>query len=277
MHMDAIQDVSAFGRLGMDARKDLGRRIAERLGDGWRAGEPAEGLDGLPLHHAATGLPFVVVPGGSFEMGLTATDLAELRAYLRASGAPDWESDYDYLDRQSENLRPPHQVRVHPFVVARARLLGEEVERLSEGRFRGAYCYNLRWREARELAASHGLRLPSEAEHEWLARDGGRYSFTLDSARRLEEIEGDSELLHSRFGVRDLCDDQWAEDDYHPSYEGAPDTSIPWMNGMNSGVARGIGAPENVDEPHQIASLLAALRSNETHGKACIRFARDLP
>jgi formylglycine-generating enzyme required for sulfatase activity len=274
MIKELLEDVTAFARLGIEERKSLGRSIAAALGDGWSADDPAEDLDALPLAHQPTGLSFVVVPGGAFEMGLTEDDLAELRTTMGEA----WDDDIAAsLERDAARLRPVRRVQVRPFLVARGYLQAQEVERLSGGRFQGDYCYRLGWGDARQLAASHGFRLASEAELEWLARDGGRSRFTLDAARKLEEIEGDSELLRSRFGVLDLFETQWAEDDYHPSYEGAPDTSVPWMNGAGTGVARGLSRPEYVEEPHQITGLLAALRTNETQKEACVRFARDLP
>lgn len=274
MTKQALQDVTEFARLGIEERRGLGRSLAAALGDGWSAEEPAADLDALPLVHQPTGLAFVVVPGGSFTMGLTDDGLAALRAAMGDA----WDDDIAAsLERDAARLRPVRRVHVKPFLVARGYLQAKEVERLSGGQFQGDYCYRLGWSDARRLAASHGFRLASEAELEWLARDGGRSAFTLDAARRLEEIGGDSELLRSRFGVLDPFETQWAEDDYHPSYEGAPDTSAPWMNGTGTGVARGLSRPEYVEEPHQITGLLAALRTNETQKEACIRFARDLP
>ena len=67
------------------------------------------------------------------------------------------------------------------------------------------------------------------AELEWLARDGDRFHFALDGARRHEEVRGDSRLLRSRFGIVDIFEQQWVEDDFHPTYEGAPTTSAPWI------------------------------------------------
>jgi formylglycine-generating enzyme required for sulfatase activity len=270
----ALRDVTEFSRLGIEERKSLARSIVAKLGEAWSAEEPSDDLDALPLRHQPTGLSFVVVPGGEFEMGLTEDDLAELRAYM----GPEWTPEFaEHLEDQSADVRPVHRVRVNPFIVARAYLSAKEVERLSGGRFQGMYCYRIGWQDARQFAASSGFRLPSEAELEWLARDGGRTHFTLDAARKLEEIKGNSELLRSRFGTSDLFETQWAEDDYHPSYEGAPASSIPWMNGTGTGVARGLSRPEYVDEPEQITGVLAALRTNESQEEAVVRFARDLP
>ncbi|WP_437954915.1 hypothetical protein WME76_25550 [Sorangium sp. So ce119] len=270
----SLDDITDVARLGIEERRSLCRSLAASLGDGWSAGEPTEDLDALPLVHQPTGLAFVVVPGGAFEMGLTEEDVAELRACMGDAWNDDIAAN---LARDAASLGPVRRVQVSPFLVARSYLQAKEVERLSGGRFQGDYCYRLGWADARQLAASHGFRLASEAELEWLARDGGRSAFTLDAARRLEEIGGDSELLRSRFGVLDLFETQWAEDDYHPSYEGAPDTSAPWRSGAGTGVARGLSRPEYVEEPHQITGLLAALRTNETQREATLRFARDLP
>jgi hypothetical protein len=110
-----------------------------------------------------------------------------------------------------------------------------------------------------------------------VARDGGRTHFVLDAATKLEASRGDSEKIPSRLGLADLFIQQWAEDDFHPTFEGAPPDASPWMLGDACGVGTGWTMPEDVDEPNQVIGLLAALRTARDQKKAAVRLARALP
>jgi hypothetical protein len=99
--------------------------------------------------------------------------------------------------------------------------------------------------------------LLSEAEHEWLARDGKQLAFTLDcvaSVRARREPR-------SRFSIKNLHFEEWMEDDWHPIYEAAPTSSVPWLSGDPRGVYRG-------------GLLLSAVQSDSEYvlGFAALRF-----
>ena len=272
MFSEAIADVVRLSSLGPEERGRLVQRIADRLGADWKPGEASSAPLGLPLVHGPTGLAFSAIAGGTFDMGLTEVDLAEARTYF------EWGEEFTKIfERGTTEQRPVHRVRVRPFLFGTSPLEGEEVVRFSQGLVSAPGDARFSRRQVIDVSASLGFRLPSEAELEWLCRDGGVTSFTLDAARKLDETGGDSRKLHSRFGALGLFDDQWAADDYHPTYEGAPDTSVPWMDGLGEGVCRGGCSPEYVDEPHQIVGLLASMRSNGTMARARVRLARDIP
>ncbi|XXX81734.1 hypothetical protein WMF30_23530 [Sorangium sp. So ce134] len=263
-----LRDLRELRLAGPEERRRATEALAARLGDGWRAAEPAPDEDSLPLVHEPTGLAFAAVPGGALDMGLSDEDIEE------ASEHVDWTSPVArWVDRAAASARPVHRVEVRPFLCARALLDGGRLDELSRGRLAGDAVERA---DALALARSLGLRLPSEAELEWLARDGGACRFTLDAARRFEAIRGDDRLLRSRFGVRDLHRAQWAEDDWHPTYDGAPGTSLPWAGGDPGGVHRGGFRLIALQSPEELLHALAALRGRQL--RACgLRLASSVP
>jgi formylglycine-generating enzyme required for sulfatase activity len=234
----------------------------ERLGEGWAAEEPDRAEDCLPVRHRLTDLRFVAIPGGCFEMGLSEADLEEASAHV------DWTAAVASMFRRlARSARPVHPVDVTPFLCARSLLDRPKVKELSHGRLDFDA---LPRAEARSLAHSLGLRLPAEAELEWLMRDGGRTSFTLDAARGEKR---------SRFGVDKLFSGQWAEDDWHPNYDGAPAVSALWLDGDPNGVYRGGKVPEEMQSREELLFLLAGVRG---YGKrqpsfVGVRLAADIP
>jgi formylglycine-generating enzyme required for sulfatase activity len=125
--------------------------------------------------------------------------------------------------------------------------------------------------DALSLAGILGFRLPSEAELEWLARDGGAAPFLLNAAS--------SAAPRSRFGVERLHYGEWAADDWHPSYDGAPQDSATWRGGEPCGVFRAGTPPANMQSPEDLIFLLSAVRGQgtETLGFVGMRLAADLP
>ena len=219
-------------------------------------------------------LRFVVVPGGHFEMGLTQADLDELSQYI------DWTRRVRLItDGMRERATPTRQVVVAPFVVAERPLLHAELE-LFDPEVRSP---DLARNDALGIAARMGMRLPSEAELEWLARDGGRCSFIVDGGRAWSE--NDAWPSCGTFGIRALNDGEWAADDWHASYEGAPTTSEAWMQGDACGVFRGELAYGTDQDPSELCLGLAAHRNrgarpedrDSDHAFFPIRPAFDLP
>ncbi|MEZ4302982.1 MAG: hypothetical protein R3B70_49115 [Polyangiaceae bacterium] len=271
MTMQSLSDIRTFQSLSTEARGELAEAVAARLGPEFAPEEQEEGVCALLFRHLTSGLVLALVPGGGFEMGLTGADIAELRDFLQSE-----DLMREALEGATSEMLPAHRVEVAPFLIARELLGAAEVERLSNLRFKGPNCSMLHRDEARDLARSLGFRLVSEAELEWIQREGGTCSFTLDAARKLEEIGRDSTLLTSRLGIVELFDEQWVEDDYHATYDGAPSTSSPWMDGDPAGVFRGGSGPEYVDEPQQVVGILAAMRGNGAMAQARIRLALDI-
>src|SRR5262249_42532259 len=147
--MRELADVHAFHALDLEARAELGRELAQKLGPAWRGEQPVAEEDALPVVHVASGVSCVVVPGGEFQMGLTERDLEEAAEHV------DWTSEVADLAKQvAERARPVHTVRVRPFVCARRRLDVPQAVALSGGKLEidsGTRA------EAKELASALGL------------------------------------------------------------------------------------------------------------------------
>lgn len=256
---DALQllgDLDDFLAASGDARARALATLARRLGQEWAAEALVPGEDGLPLLHRASGLRFVAVPGGRFEMGFSPADLDVAADFLQSDPGA-----MEYVEELTATARPPRSVLVRPFLLARE-LLAEHGEPVDLDRD-----------EALRRAASAGLRLPSEAELEWIARDGGELTFTLEGASQLDPTK-----LVSRFGVAQFHLYQWASDDWHPSFDGAPTDSSSWGGGGANGVYRSGFDLRGSQAEADVALALAAVRSPGDGAQRChLRLARDVP
>ena len=170
-----------------------------------------------------SGYELVWVPGGEFEMGST---------------EDDWE-------------KPVHRVSLEGFYMGRFTVTNREYGRFLEatGYREPVYWadrkYNqpdqpvvgVSWSDAKAFGRWAGLSLPSEAQWEYACRAGTttRY-YAGDLEEDLEKVgwynENSGGRLHSvgekgpnDFGLYDMHGNvwEWCEDDYHDSYEGAPE------------------------------------------------------
>ncbi|WP_129347302.1 formylglycine-generating enzyme family protein [Sorangium cellulosum] len=265
---EILNDPLALHQAGVDDRRRAIDALVAQLGDAWLADQPALDEDSLPLVHRPTGLTFVAVPGGEFEMGLSDEDIEE------ASEHVDWTSPVArWIDNAAASARPVHRVNVRPFLCARALLDSARIHASADRPLDGE---SVQRSDALAVARALGFRLPSEAELEWLSRDGGAYRFTLDAARQFGAVDGDDRLLRSRFGVRDLHRSQWAEDDWHPTYDGAPATSLPWGDGDPRGVYRGGFHLISLQSREELLHALAAVRGR-IYRACCVRLAASIP
>jgi hypothetical protein len=270
-----LLDISVLPSLGARDKVELARRIAERLGPEFEASEALIGEAALPgIVHLPSGVPFAVPPTGHFEMGFTERDRAALRAAVTGS---DWiEAFADDLARMS---RPVRSVRVKPFVVSVRPLRLEDVSKFQPGHkpvdaFLRA--------DAIHFVESTACRLPSEAELEWLAREGGQHSFVADGPNGYAQAGAYPE--QGTWGLERLTRGEWAADDWHDDYYGAPEDSSAWLRGDPRGSYRG-SLPFGVDDdPSDVALGLACNRgrNRNTDGandgvRFMVRLARDIP
>ncbi len=270
-----LLDISVLPSLGARDKIELARRIAERLGPEFEAQQTLIGEARLPgLLHLPSGVHFVIPPTGRFEMGFTERDRAALQAAVPSS---EWIAAFaDDLTRTS---RPVRSVRVKPFVVSVRPLKLEEVSRLQPGHKPVDMFLRA---DAIHFVESTGCRLPSEAELEWLAREGGQHSFVANGSSCYAEDGAYPD--HGEWGLERLTRGEWAADDWHDDYHGAPEDSSAWLRGDPRGSYRG-SLPFGVDDdPSEVALGLACNRgrNRNTDGASdgvrfMVRLARDIP
>jgi hypothetical protein len=214
-------------------RRELGQRVENALGSSWKL-LPLDDALALPFLHVPTNLRFRLVPGGSMQMGLSEADIEDCAKY-----AGEYPDEVATLEKRATPLRT---VVVAPFLCTNHPMTHKELRRLAPEHMKSGE--NLKRDAARAVAAKLGFRLTSEAELEWLARNGSDGSFVCDlvgtKSLRIDddEVVFEEEKVRSAFGITDLLAALWAEDDWHPNFNGAPITSEPWMNGKPEGVTR---------------------------------------
>lgn len=187
-----------------------------------------------------TGMEFVKIPGGTFIMGETIQDVA----------------------------RPPHKVKVKPFLTGRFEVTFDQYALFcaatkrelpdDNGWGRGSRpVINVSWQDAvaftEWLSAQSGrkFRLPSEAEWEFAARGGTTTLFPWGNelGENLANCNGCGSTWDNKstapvgsfkpngYGLYDVVGNvyEWVLDLRHDSYQGAPATASPWLQGDTTG------------------------------------------
>jgi len=237
---------------------------------------PRRDSEGKLLLEENTGLVFVLIPGGSFNMG--AVTPSEVHPEGSPNVAPQAQSDEV----------PVHEVVLKPFFLSKyevtqgqwTRFAGENPSNYKPGNTLGGKKVSLlhpveqvSWDDCRQWLSRLHLRLPSEAEWEYGARAGtdtgwwtGNRKESLAGAANLadlfcrnnggpagwpyEEWLDDGYTAHSivglyrpnHFGLHDITGNvqEWCEDYYHKNYVGAPIDGSAWVDGgYSSRVCRG--------------------------------------
>ena len=260
-----------------ERREAIGRETAAALGDGWSAAGRVGEKQLCAVRYAPLDLVFVVVPGGRFEMGFREDDRA---AVARVMDIAD-PFVVEFLMDREKDARPVREVAVRPFLCTQRFLNDEQIERIDP-----EYpAISVGLDAARRLSAAAGFRLPSEAEYEWVAREGGALHFTGDAGAKFEGRPLGASRLTSGFGIEALVSPHWLEDDPHPSYLGAPTTSEPWMDPNerpatlqerrqgDDGVRRGM-LEDLIRSPADLLYTLACLRGGGDTAE--LRLCHDL-
>ena len=252
MTLAPLLSLEPYSALSAAERRRLASELAEQLGVSWQPARSSHARRFVLLRNSDLNLDFVAVTGGEYLRGLSEVDEQAAAEHVDLTAAVR-----QTLDELALSARPVHALHVRPFLVTREPLSEAALIELTEGGYRRA---SFGVGEARSLAERLGLRLISEAEYEWLARDGGRFSFTLDLANQRKSIGRDDRKLPSRFGVTGLFGEHWTADDWHDSYLGAPSTSNPWYEGGETTVYRGGFLLAGMQSTEELLWALAAVR-----------------
>ncbi|MEN8152078.1 MAG: formylglycine-generating enzyme family protein [Planctomycetota bacterium] len=215
---------------------------------------PAGGPTGRRM--TVEGMEFIELSAGYFRMGshtgCTETSLIDEIRRLLGSGTA--------LSRRHAGYEcPPHWVEIpHPIWVGRSEVTNLQYERFDREHERCEYSMgdhdpvvDVSWEDAVRFCSwllretGKTVRLPSEAEWEFVARAGdsshssdgvgkseldGHAWFEANSSERAHEV-GTRGL--NRWGFTDLQGNvaEWCQDRWHYSYSGAPRDSTPWLAG----------------------------------------------
>jgi formylglycine-generating enzyme required for sulfatase activity len=272
MRWPELTQVKTFEVLSVAERLALAARIAAAL-DGYRAHPSLVGTSQLPaVRHGATNQLLVAIPGGTFTMGLRDDELAELKRGVFGDD-PKQRFDHEFA-RWFGGSRVAHPVEVAPFLYATDVAQPDGSAKPDDGDEDPMYDEADAIQAFVDAIALHGFRLPSEAEWEWVAREGGVRSWIVDASGKhgLELDRGDAPA--NAWGISRLKSHhgELVADSWHPTYDGAPTDSRAWDPGMPN-VQRGSNGCWQ-DEAEAFGCH-AAWRTSGAAG--CARVARDLP
>jgi hypothetical protein len=241
-------------------RRAFAAAIAGKLG-----GEVVElvGEDQLAVIAHPEGVELVLVPGGTFERGLRADELAMMRAVSWG----DAEQALAWLDELAKV--PPETVTVGAFLLARAPLLAKDFDggNVVGDEDSDESAIRIDADTAAALLRDGPWRVPTSIEWEWVAREGGELAFvdgaTPEDAEAACEDVFDSPYdadLANGWGVWGLPWGDWVGDGKElRGGRGGAAMSYPWQS----------------DELIlQLAGLPDDAAGNADH---CLRFALDLP
>jgi formylglycine-generating enzyme required for sulfatase activity len=208
----------------------------------------------LSFRHLPSAIDFLVVFGGTFEMGFTEE---EAKAVARFN--TDIEEEFIGV----ENMRPVHRAHVstflmaqHPITLAVAKryvALERELVHSVDGNIAWNYPARMTREKALELLAKIEFDLPSEAQWEYACRGNTRTPFYFGDSIPSEDVLAATILLNdfgdqernraaiNPFGLIGLSVGEWCADSFMPNYVDAPETDHP-IKGGPPYVVRGGGA-----------------------------------
>lgn len=233
------------------------------------------------VRHLDTGILLIAVSGGRFTMGLRGDEIDDLRRTLFGDD-PRCRFEPEILGFYGRWCTPVRTVDVRPFLCATGfvHLDGRAETEEEDARDEDPIIVPEFAIDTVAALREQGLRLLSEAEWEWIAREGGRRSWIIDvTGKRGMGLDDMREAPANRWGVRRLKSDvgELVADGWHSSYDGAPADSGAWDPNPAGipGVHR--GARSCWQDDAEAVTCHAACRSNSEGRDGALRPARDLP
>ena len=221
-----IHDVDAWFSLSQAEQLQSAGALVAALGEAWEL--PSEQTaPHVRLHHRVTDLTFLLVPGGTMQMGLQESEIAPVQRYVGRR-----PHVLEQIRQFHQYAAPVREVRVSPFLCGERRLKQSQVAAFSpELKDDADGLGHMHRPNALALTRQQGFRLPSDAELEWLARQGRNAPFILDCAFEAPEEDEENVVIAdqpivARFGIEDLFETQWAADDWFPDHADRPPSSV---------------------------------------------------
>ncbi|WP_433928185.1 formylglycine-generating enzyme family protein [Sorangium cellulosum] len=283
---DKLRDWPTYEQTTSAERHEIARWLASALGPRFTAETKLVGRRGLvAVRLDRPRISYVAIPGGTFLMGLSDLDHEDAQGRID----PYEDEAVAFLEAFRSCATPVRYVEVPAFLCARRSLRAADVKIL------GMECdadepteaATLSPRDAANAATTLGARLLSEAEWEYIAREGGKFSWInapADPEEVAAALAGDgphrAPACTSGLGLWGLALGEWVADGWHDSYAGAPADASPWDARDEPEVFRGCGA---ATYPWQGSGELLAMHAAFRH-RACdtfeelhVRTAMDLP
>lgn len=267
-----------------DARRHrVSVALAKSLGSKIEVLEPTR-INVFPrLKDTSTGRVWVAIVGDSFEMGLGTSDKQALTRMTKG-----WSDEAKMHVRDLASVaRPAHKVFVPPLLCAETPVQASDANDTTGVTTLGEVSL-FEPTAAIAHATRVGARLLTEAEWEYIAREGGTRSWLSmgDDARKhnpeqfvrnalVTGIDGEPRGV---FGICGMGWGTWVEDGWHATYEGAPDDGRAWDPAAIPTVVRGgayLSWPWQIDG--EALLMHAAHRERKPKGNFPLLLACNLP